>query len=292
MVRDSAPHGASAQTVACSMPAQACDSHCHIFGPASQFPFAPERSYTPEDAGFDMLHAMHQRLGLERGVIVQPNCHGYDMSAVVDALRRGQGQYRAVALLPDNVSQSEIARLDGEGVRGVRFNFVAHLAGATPDDMLSMAERIATFGWHLCIHTDGSSLLALLPKLQGSEVPFIIDHMGRVDADEGVHSASFQALLSLRDDPLAWVKISGVDRLAGGHSPYDKGHAFVRALVEHMPDRLLWGTDWPHPNVAGPVPDDQELLNLLCALCPDAAVRERILVHNPQQLYRFKDATS
>ncbi len=289
MAFDCASMPAQTRAAQWTMPALACDSHCHIFGPAHRFPFAPERSYTPADASAEMLWAMHARLGIQRGVIVQPNCHGYDMSALVDALRRGQGQYRGIALLPGDVSQDELLRLDQEGVRGVRFNFIAHLAGAGSDEMLAMAERIAPLGWHLCIHTQGRALLELLPSLHAAGVPYVIDHMGRVDVDEGVNGEAFQALLALRDDPLAWVKISGVDRLAGGQAPYERGYDYVKALLEALPQRVLWGTDWPHPNIAGAVPDDGELLGLFCALCPDDALREQVLVRNPQALYDFKE---
>lgn len=273
------------------LPALACDSHFHIFGPAEKFPYAPDRSYTPEDASFEMMRAMHQSLGIQRGVIVQPNCHGYDMSATIDALRRGGGQYRAVALAPANVEVTRLRMLDAEGVRGLRFNFMPHLAdGASVEDLLAMGARIADLGWHLCIHTHGAMLPELLPRLKELPVPYVIDHMGRVDVSEGVGGATFQALLALRGEAQAWVKISGIDRLAGGIPPYAAGRAFMSALIDAMPERLLWGTDWPHPNVAGPVPDDRQLLDIFCELCPDATLREQILVRNPDTLYRFAPA--
>lgn len=289
MPSDHAPHIAETLDVSYRLPARACDSHFHIFGPAEKFPFAPDRSYTPADASFEMLRALHERLGIQRGVIVQPNCHGYDMSATIDGLRRGKGQYRAVALVPSDVDMAELRQLDREGVRGVRFNFMPHLAGGPGvDDMLSMARKIASLGWHLCIHTNGATLPGLLPCLKDLPVPYVIDHMGRVDVDQGVEGEAFQALLTLRNAPQAWVKVSGVDRLAGGAAPYTTGHQFVRALLDAMPERILWGTDWPHPNVAGPIPDDAQLLEIFCALCPDEGLREQILVTNPHTLYRFE----
>ena len=174
-------------------------------------------------------------------------------------------------------------------MRAVRYNFVSHLADATLADVCAMAERIAPLRWHICIHADDASLPGLLPDLAALPVPCVIDHMGRVDAAKGLAGAAFRALLSAGPASGIWVKISGVDRLAGGRPPYSDGMPFVRALLQEMPERILWGTDWPHPNVAGPTPDDAALLALFFDLCPDPALRERILVHNPQTLYRFNN---
>ncbi|AHG63704.1 amidohydrolase family protein [Advenella mimigardefordensis] len=286
---DCAPAKKHTEKINFDVPVNACDSHCHIFGPASRFPFDVNRSYTPPDAGYDDLNAKQANLGLRRAVLVQPNCHGYDMSAVTDAISRSHGQYRGVALLPAQVSRAQLQQLDRDGIRGVRYNFVSHLAGATINDVSAMADMIADLGWHICIHADEISLLQLLPNLKNLPVPFIIDHMGRIDIDKGLHSEAFEALLQLRDCSQAWIKVSGVDRLAGGVAPYTAGHAFMKAIIDIMPDRTLWGTDWPHPNVTGEVPDDGQLLNIFGAVCEDAALRKKILVDNPQQLYRFND---
>ncbi|MCD0503553.1 amidohydrolase family protein [Bordetella petrii] len=271
-----------------ALPAHACDSHFHIFGPADAFPYADNRPYTPPDAPFEKLRNLHRQLGFSRGVIVQPGCHGYDMSATLDALDRGAGQYRAVGLLAPDATEASIAELDRRGVRGVRYNFVAHLANAGWDELAAMAPRIAPFGWHVCVHSDQASLPGLLERLPQLPVPFVIDHMGRAAAGQGTGSAAFQALLGLRGHPQAWVKVSGVDRVSStGRRPFTDGEPLVSALLDAMPDQLLWGTDWPHPNVTGDMPDDGELLNTFLRLCPDAAVRQRILVDNPQALYRF-----
>ncbi|ARP86634.1 amidohydrolase family protein [Bordetella genomosp. 9] len=271
-----------------ALPPGACDSHFHVFGPASVFPYAEPRPYTPPDAPFEQLRALHRQLGFTRGVIVQPGCHGYDMSATLDALRKGQGQYRAIALLPADATPARIAELDRQGVRGVRYNFVAHLGNSGWEELAAMAPRIAPFGWHVCVHSDEASLPALLPRLKTLPVPFVVDHMGRVAASGGAANPVFQALLALRSHPGAWVKISGLDRVSStGARPFQDGETLVAALLETMPDRLLWGTDWPHPNVAGEMPDDGELLNTFLRLCPDPAMRRRILVDNPDRLYRF-----
>lgn len=288
---DCAPAKKHTETIRFDVPPNACDSHCHIFGPASRFPFAPDRAYTPPDAGYEDLVAKQNNLGLRRAVLVQANCHGYDMSAIIDAIARGKGQYRGVALVPADISMASLQQLDDSGIRGVRFNFVSHLAGATIDDVKAMANKIAALGWHLCIHADETSLLSLLPHLRGLPVPYVIDHMGRIDISHGPDSTAFQALLALQSQPGAWVKVSGMDRLAGGTAPYAQARPFMQAIIKAMPERVLWGTDWPHPNVAGAVPDDGQLLNIFGEICADSAMRQRILVDNPQVLYRFDSPT-
>lgn len=271
-----------------TLPPNACDSHCHIFGPASVFPFIPDAPYTPSDAPFEKLQALHRKLGISRAVIVQAGCHGFDMSAVLDALHKGAGQYRGVALLAPDVTSEQIAYLDSRGVRGVRFNFIAHLGNAGWSDVERIAALIAPFGWHLCIHTDRGSLLGVLPMLERLGLPFVLDHMGRVSAQEGIDSDAFKAVLNLKNQPNAWVKISGIDRISStGKRPFIDAQPFVAALIDTMADRLLWGTDWPHPNVRGQMPDDGEVLNIFTELCPDPAIRAKILVANPQVLYRF-----
>src|SRR5690606_4428236 len=179
-----------------ALPQGACDTHFHVFGPADRFPYSPDRSYTPDDAPFEVLQALHQRLGLQRGVIVQPGCHGFDMSATLDAVRRGNGQYRAVALVPSDISHEALASLNEQGVRGVRFNFVAHLNNAPWSDILAVAERIKGLGWHLCFHADQASLANLLPRLGELDLPFVLDHMGRVNAAEGPDNPALKAVLA------------------------------------------------------------------------------------------------
>ena len=285
---DCAPPLAHITPASQALPALACDSHFHIFGPADAFPYAEDRPYTPPDAPFEQLRVMHQALGFSRGVIVHPGCHGYDMSATLDALDRGAGQYRAVALVPPDVSEADVVAMDRRGVRGMRYNFVAHLAKGGWDELALVVPRIAPLGWHVCIHSDQASLVGLLPRLKSLPIPFVIDHMGRVSASQGVENPVFQALLALRDHPNAWIKISGLDRVSSrGTRPFEDAEPLLAALLATMPERLLWGTDWPHPNVAGDMPDDGELLNTFLRLCPDPAIRHQILVDNPHTLYRF-----
>lgn len=270
-------------------PLHGCDAHCHIFGPADRFPFAPERTYTPPDSGLDELKSLQDRLGLSRAVFVQASCHGTDNRAMLDALENGEGRYAGVAMIDETHSDDDLATMHRVGVRGVRFNFVHHLGGA-PDlrRLETMVARVAPLGWHLELHFDARDLAGYADLLEGLSVPFIIDHMARVNAADGTDQAPFQYLLELlRLNARCWVKISGAERItANDGPPYDDVIPFARALVEVAPDRVLWGTDWPHPNVRH-MPDDGDLVDLLADFVPDEATRNRILVDNPTVLYDF-----
>ena len=267
-------------------PPGACDAHCHLFGPADRFPFAPDRAYTPPDAGLDMFEALQRRLGLSHAVFVQASCHGTDNAAIVDALERGQGRYAAVAMLAPDATDDEIRRLHDVGVRGTRFNFVAHLGGAPDlDEFWTTVDRVARVGWHVVLHFDAQDLPHYAPLLDAMPCPYVIDHMARVPVEAGLEQEPFQALLELLADERAWVKISGAERLTvGGAPPYDDVVPFARALLAAAPDRVLWGTDWPHPNVRV-MPDDGDLVDLLADFAPDEALRTQVLVHNPRRLY-------
>ncbi len=282
------PHPDPHTPVAFTPPPGACDAHCHVFGPADRFPFAPGRAYTPPDSGIEKFQALQERLGLSRAVFVQASCHGTDNSAMVDALRRGAGRYAGVAMIDDTFSTDDIAELHAAGVRGTRFNFVAHLGGAPDlDTFWRLVDRVQPFGWHIVLHFDAKDLPAYADLLDAMPCPYIIDHMARVPVTDGVDQAPFQALLSLLSDERCWVKISGAERLtADGPPPYDDVVPFARALIAAAPDRVLWGTDWPHPNVRH-MPDDGDLVDILAAFAPDEATRNRILVDNPERLYDF-----
>ncbi len=259
-----------------------------MFGPAARFPFAAGRAYTPPDAGIDQFEELQRRLGLSRAVFVQASCHGTDNRAMVDALERGKGRYAGVAMIDESFGEPEIAALDDAGVRGTRFNFVAHLGGA-PDlpSFRRIVRRVAAFGWHIVLHFDAVDLHRYAELLDALPGPFIIDHMARVDAAAGLDQEPFQRLLALMTDERCWVKISGAERLtAGGSPPYDDVVPFAQALIRAAPDRVLWGTDWPHPNVRA-MPDDGDLVNVLARYAPDPATRHRILVENPERLYDF-----
>jgi 2-pyrone-4,6-dicarboxylate lactonase len=271
-----------------ALPPGACDAHCHIFGPADRFPFAPDRAYTPPDAGLDRFEWLRTRLGIDRAVFVQASCHGTDNSALLDALQRGQGRYAGVAMIDDHTTAAEIDRLHAAGVRGTRINLVAHLGGAPPlDAFWRIVHRVAPLDWHVVLHLDAVDLPQWAPRLDAMPCPFIIDHMARVPVAGGIEQAPFQALLALVHDERAWVKISGAERLGvTGAPPYTDVVPFARALVDAAPTRVLWGTDWPHPNVRH-TPDDGDLVDLLADLIPDETLRRQVLVTNPTTLYDF-----
>ena len=271
------------------LPALTCDAHCHVFGPAGRFPYAPDRSYTPPDAPKESLAALHRILGIERAVIVQASCHGSDNRATLDAIAGSGGRYRGIAIVDETVTDKDYAALDAGGMRGVRFNFVKHLGGR-PDMRLFQRtlERIAPMGWHLVLHLDAADIVELAPLLRGLRLPFIIDHMGRVKADAGLAQAPFRALLELMRLDTCWVKVCGSERVASNGPPFADAVPFARALVEAAPDRVLWGTDWPHPNIARHMPNDGDLVDLVPLIAPDAATQHRLLVANPARLYDFK----
>ncbi len=283
------PHPNPHRPTAYTPPADACDAHCHIFGPAHRFPFADKRAYTPPDSGLEKFETLQTTLGLSRAVFVQASCHGTDNAAMVDAIRRGGGRYAGVAMIDDNTTDAEIEELHEVGVRGTRFNFVAHLGGA-PDleTYWRLVNRVVPLGWHIVLHFDAHDLPRYADLLDQMPCPYVIDHMARVPVEGGVGQAPFQALLKLLDDDRAWVKISGAERLTGeGSPPYDDVVPYARVLIEAAPDRILWGTDWPHPNVRH-MPDDGDLIDLLAAFAPDEATRHQILVDNPSHLFPFR----
>ena len=266
-------------------PPRACDGHCHIFGPASRFPYAPDRRYTPQDAGRETLAALHRHLGLERAILVQASCHGTDNNAMLDALEWSKGRWRGVAMVKKDVTDLELTTLHEAGVRGVRFNFVAHLGGA-PDlkNVQAVIARVTPLGWHIQLHLDAEDIETYRDFLKSLRVPFIIDHMGRVEAKHGLDQKPFRHLLELMKNELAWVKVSGPERVSSAGKPFHDAMPFARALIAAAPDRVLWGTDFPHPNVKW-MPNDGELVDLFAATVQDDSTRKKILVDNPAGLY-------
>ncbi|QKZ05343.1 amidohydrolase family protein [Pseudomonas eucalypticola] len=270
----------------CVLPRGAWDAHCHVFGPGVDFPYAPDRSYTPPDAPYEQLRSLHDYLGLTRGVIVQASCHGSDNRAMLDAIARSEGRYRGVAIVDGSESDAQLEALDAGGVRGVRFNFVAHLGGA-PDLAVfdQTVDRLAGLGWHVVLHLDAQDISTYAQRLQRMPVPFIIDHMGRVKARDGLGQPAFRALLELMENPLAWVKVCGAERVSAGRRPFEDAVPFAEQLIQAAPDRVLWGTDWPHPNISQDMPNDGALVDLMAMFCPDPAQRHKLLVDNPLTLY-------
>lgn len=266
-------------------PPGACDAHCHVFGPGARFPYAANRSYTPPDAPKEKLAALHKHLGLSRAVLVQASCHGADNSAVLDAIASSNGAWRGVGMVGKDVTDQELETLHAGGVRGVRFNFVAHLGGA-PDlkAVEGVLARIAPLGWHVVLHLDAGDILTYRDFLNRLRVPFVIDHMGRVVAKHGLEQQPFRLLLELMRNELAWVKVSGPERISSAGKPFHDAIPFARTLIETAPERVLWGTDFPHPNVKA-MPNDGELVDLFSAFCDDDALRRKILIDNPTRLY-------
>jgi 2-pyrone-4,6-dicarboxylate lactonase len=282
------PHPDPHPPTAFTPPPEACDAHCHIFGPASRFPFAPDRTYTPPDAGYEHFTALQDRLGLSRAVFVQASCHGTDNSAMVDAIRRGGGRYAGVAMVDDSFTDGDLGALHDSGIRGVRFNFVAHLGGAPElNEFWRIIDRVAPLGWHVVLHFDAVDLPAYADVLDRLPVPYVIDHLARIDAARGLDQEPFARLCELLRDERAWVKISGAERLSATGPPgYADVVPYAQAVIEIAPDRILWGTDWPHPNVRR-MPDDGDLVDVLAAFAPEEATRTKILVDNPAKLYHF-----
>jgi 2-pyrone-4,6-dicarboxylate lactonase len=265
-------------------PPGACDSHCHVFGPADRFPYAPERRYTPPDAPKEMLAALHRRLGLSRAILVQASPHGSDNSAMLDAIATSNGQWRGVAIVDQGITDRQLEQLHAGGVRGVRFNFVRHLGGAPELDVVTrIQERILPLGWHLVLHLDAEDILTFGDFIRRFRVPFVIDHMGRVDAAQGLEQKPFRLLLDLLRNELAWVKISGAERVSSAGKPFADAIPFAAALLRAAPDRVLWGTDFPHPNVKW-MPNDGDLVDLFARFTADAAMRHKVLVDNPTRL--------
>ncbi len=272
------------------LPPGACDAHVHVMGPASRFPFA-NVNLTKSDAPKENLFALHAFLGIEHCVIVHTTSHGYDNSATADALAAKGGAYRGVALVPTTIADAELKRLDAAGFCGARFHYMPHIEkGASIEDVVEFAKRLAELDWHLQIHMDASLIAELSPTIRRSPVPVVIDHMGRIDAALGIEQPGFRALLALMQDKNVWVKVSGSDRASRQGPPYADAVPFARKLVAEFGDRCVWGTDWPHPNHAPPIPDDGVLVDILAEIAPSEAARQALLVDNPQRFYRFAPA--
>jgi 2-pyrone-4,6-dicarboxylate lactonase len=275
---------------ALKLPANACDSHVHIFGPAIQFPYAATRNFTPVDAGKETLFALHKTLGISRCVIVQSVVHGFDNSAVEDAIAHGEGRYLGVALVPTSVTDAELERLSRAGFRGVRFHFMNHLAAtSTLDEVVALTHRLKRVGMHLQVHFESSMIHTIAAPLAKSAVPVVIDHMGRVDATLGAEHVDFVALFELLKNPNFHVKVSGIDRIDSNpaHAPeYLAGVALAKMLVEAYPDQCVWGTDFPHPNHTH-VPNDSALVEALSRMACTQVLMNKLLVTNPERLYGF-----
>jgi predicted TIM-barrel fold metal-dependent hydrolase len=271
------------------IPAGSCDCHAHIFGPVDKYPYTPNRSYTPPEAGIKAYLRMLGALGFEHAVIVQPSVYGTDNRCTRDAVVASGGRWRGVAVVEPGVSDSVLAELHAAGFRGVRINLLFK-GGLQVDALERIAHAIQARGWHVQLLLDGRDLPNLADRLRRLPVDFVVDHMGHMPASLGTGHAGFQTLLQLLRGGRCWVKLSGAYRISAKPQPYDDAVPFARALVETAPDKLVFGTDWPHPSISVPMPQDASLLDLLPAWAPDEATRWRILVENPARLYDFPPA--
>ncbi len=274
------------------LPAGAVDAHCHVFGPAAEFPFSAKAKYLPQDAGPDMLFALRDRLGFARNVIVQASCHGADNRATLNAIARSNGAARGVAVVDPLISDEELNSLHSGGIRGVRFNFLKRLVDDAPKDkFLEIARRIARLDWHVVIYFEADILEELIPFLASLPTTIVIDHMGRPDVSAGPDGPDMRALRALLDaHPNIWTKVTCPERLSFQGPPFDDFVAAVAPLLEAYADRVLWGTDWPHPNMQDGIPDDGALVDLIPRIARTATLQRKLLIDNPMRLYWPEEA--
>lgn len=267
-------------------PPGAVDAHCHVFGPQAQFPFSAKAKYLPEDAGPDMLFALRDRLGFSRNVIVQASCHGTDNAATLDAIAKSNGTARGVAVVDPAITTEELQALHEGGMRGVRFNFLKRLVDDAPKDkFLDLAGRLPK-GWHVVVYFEADILVELRPFLDAIPVPLVIDHMGRPDVSQGPDGPDMRAFRALLDSrPDIHFKATCPDRLDAAGPPWDDFARAVAPLVADYPDRVLWGTDWPHPNMQDAIPDDGALVDMIPHIAPSEELQRKLLIDNPMQLY-------
>ncbi len=268
-------------------PAGAVDAHCHVFGPAHEFPYAPERKYTPCDASKDQLFALRDHLGFDRNVIVQASCHGKDNAALIDALNTAGELARGVAVVRPDITIEELKVMDEAGVRAVRFNFVKRLVDSTPKEVfLDIAEKIKTLGWHIVVYFEAPDLEELLPFLKQLPTIVVVDHMGRPDVSKPLDDEDFKRFVTLMEENRNfWTKVSCPERLTIAGPPYKDVIPFARYLVEKFSDRVLWGTDWPHPNMKSHTPDEGVLVDVIPHIAPTEELQQALLVDNPMRLY-------
>jgi 2-pyrone-4,6-dicarboxylate lactonase len=270
------------------LPDGAVDAHCHVFGPGAKFPYAPERKYTPCDAPKEKLWALRDHLGFTRNVIVQATCHGSDNRALVDALLDSDGMARGVATVKREVGDDTLHQLDEAGVRGVRFNFVKRLVDALPrDELVEIADRVMDLGWHVVIYFEPEDLPEFYDFFAALPTPVVVDHMGRPDVSRDPYGEEFELFVRLlSDNENFWCKVSCPDRLSKSGPPgYEDVTPFARRIVEAFPDRVLWGTDWPHPNLKSHMPDDGKLVDFIPGIATTETLQRKLLVDNPMRLY-------
>lgn len=291
MSQEHVPQGpvANPRAPSLGLPPNACDAHCHVFGPVQRFPYSLEGNYSPPEAPLESLQSLWQLLGFERAVIVQSTVHGSDHSAAADALVRGDGRYRGVALVRPDTPTHEVKRLHDIGFRGARLHFMPHLGTRPPsaEEIDSIVEKVRPFDWHVAIHLGGTGILDYADLIRSLPVRVVIDHMARVDLRAGLDSKPVQMLKRMLDRDNVWVKLSGADRLAMEPPSMADSVALASMLFQHCPERMVWGTDHPHPNTHGFMPDEGDLVDTLAQVAPTTSDLERLLVDNPTVLFDF-----
>ena len=279
------------RTPAFEAPVGAIDTHCHIFGPAAEYPFSPKRPYTPPDAPLPMFRALHEKIGVERAVIVNATLHGLDNRVVTDAIAKSGGKYRGIANISAAMSDADLAALDKAGICGCRFAFLKRLGGVGDMGAFKrLVDRAAAIGWHVDVYLERGTVREFSPILKALPTTYVIDHMGTISAASGLDDPEFKALLDLQSsDEKCWVKITGLERASAAGSPFHDSVPFAKRLIDNVPDRVLWGTDWPHPNVKV-MPNDGDIVDLIPLYAPDPAVQRKLLVTNPERLFKFVGA--
>lgn len=263
------------------------DCHTHIYGPWDRFPIPANAAYTPEAAPFSELATLHQQLGINHGVLVQAAPYGTDHSAILAAIASSDGRYRGVGIIDEHITDADLQMLHDGGLRGIRFNLMGHLPGARdPQKLRHLAERVAPFGWHVLVHGELPDLLPFLKSWENLATPLVIDHMARPDLTQPVDTTLMNELRSQLGRSNRWIKLSGIDRaMQGAAGPWEQALDQVRELLECAPERAIWGSDWPHPNIKGPVPSDSDLLDFILQVCDSAALQKAVLIDNPARLY-------
>jgi 2-pyrone-4,6-dicarboxylate lactonase len=268
-------------------PPGAVDAHCHIFGPGDEFPYSPKRKYTPGDAGKADLFRLRDFLGLDRNVIVQASCHGTDNTATLDGIKAAGEKARGVAVVDFDISLDELKAMDAGGIRGVRFAFLSRLVDpAPPEKYQQVIEKIASLGWHVVVYFESETLEELAPFFEAIPTPVLIDHLGRPDVRLGLEHPRWLRFLRMLDEhPNMWVKVCGPERNSFAGPPYDDVVPFARQIVERYPERVLWGTDWPHPNMTTHMPDDGMLVDHIPRVATTKELQHKLLVDNPMRMY-------
>jgi predicted TIM-barrel fold metal-dependent hydrolase len=269
-------------------PAGAIDTHTHIFGPNAVYPFSPTRPYSPPDAPLEMFRAVHEKIGVTRAVIVNATVHGTDNRVVTDAIAASGDAYRGIANIAAGITDDELKALDRAGIRGCRFAFLKRLGGVGDMNAFrKLVDRVAAIGWHVDVYLEPGSVREFSPVLQALPTTYVIDHMGTISAAKGLDDPDFKALLALQAaDPKCWVKITGLERASAAGAPFQDSVPFAKQLIDNAPDRVIWGTDWPHPNVKV-MPNDGDLVDLIPLYAPDPAIQQKLLVTNPERLFNW-----